>query len=153
MATFFRKITLTVATLLLCTSLFAQFYTAGNDPSKVKWNYILTDKYKIIYPVGTDSIAQQYALSLEKFAAVLGNSCGYTPNEKYYDPHPVVLHSYLSYSNGSVSSAPRVMDLYTTPDAYSPVSTPWIDQLAVHEGRHVAQMQFVRGRGLFIFAE
>ena len=48
-----------------------------------------------------------------------------------------------------VSWAPHRMELFTNADLYDPESTPWMTQLTVHEGRHVAQMQFPRRNWLF----
>ncbi len=149
MTALYRKLSLFIFLISVSFPLSGQFTASGTDPAKVKWSYIETTNYKIIYPRGLDSLAFEYANSLEKYSAVLGNTCGYFPNEKYRKPMPVVLHPYNSYSNGFVSWAPRSMNLFTTPEAYDPESTPWMDQLAVHEGRHVAQMQFVRGDRFF----
>ena len=35
----------------------AQFYSLGSEPSSVKWNCIETPTYRVIYPVGLDSLA------------------------------------------------------------------------------------------------
>ena len=120
----------------------AQFYLAGDDPGAVRWNYILTPHYKVIYPKGLDSLSRAYAVALESARAKVGMSAGYLPGETYGARSQVVLHAYTGDSNGSVAWAPMRMDLYTLPDAYSPSAVPWIEELAVHESRHVAQMQF-----------
>ena len=54
-------------------------------------------------------------------------------------PIPVVLHPWNPQSNGFVTLAPRRMELYTIPpqDVYP---QEWIAQLALHEYRHVIQM-------------
>ena len=64
---------------------------------------------------------------------------------------PVVLHPFNAYANGSVSWAPRIMNLYTTPEAYGMEAWPWIDQLTLHESRHVSQLQMGKFPGLFRF--
>lgn len=103
-----------------------------------------TDTYRIIYPSGMDSLAMVYARSLENCRLAVGGSLGMAPNEFYRKRMPVVLHPFTAYSNGSVAWAPRSMNLYTNPEAYSPEATPWVEQLSIHESRHVAQMQFGR---------
>lgn len=138
----FRKILLCLAALLAGLSVRAQFYTGGDDPAAIRWSTFRTDHYKLIYPRGLDSLARVYARSLEEFRPKVGRSIGYLPGGLYKRPMPVVLHVFSGESNGSVSWAPMRMDLYTLPDAYSPEPMPWITSLAVHENRHVAQLQF-----------
>ena len=45
----------------------AQFYVTGDDPGRLKWNYIDTESYRVIYPQGADSLAESYARKLEKY--------------------------------------------------------------------------------------
>ncbi len=124
------------------TPLRAQFYLAGNDPGSLKWKYIQTPNYKLIYPRGIDSLARRYAIELETARPLVGLSAGYLPGQTYCGKTQVVLHPFTGTSNGSVAWAPMRMDLYTLPEAYSPEPMPWIKELAVHENRHVAQLQF-----------
>lgn len=128
--------------LFFVFSAHAQFVEIGNEPSNVKWSQIATKNYKIIYPRGLDSLARVYATSLEQSALTIGNTVGYTPNQMFRKPMPVVLHPHTSYSNGQVSWTPRKVDLYTVPDAYTPDASPWEKHLVLHESRHVAQMQY-----------
>lgn len=128
--------------LLLCTTAVrGQFYTCGTDPGGLKWFRIETDTYRIIYPEGLDSLARVYASNLENCADAVGWSIGFRPNVSYRKKMPVVLHPYSVSSNGVVTWAPRRMELITTPEAYSPDALKWETELAVHESRHVAQMQ------------
>ena len=137
--------------LILCLGARAQFYSSGDDPGGVRWRSISSFNYRIIYPVGLDSLALRYGMELERWRLPLEGSIGYTPNALYHKPLPVILHGFTANSNGAVTWAPRRMDLYTCPDATSPEPMPWITELAVHESRHAAQMQFARGRGFGIF--
>ena len=123
-----------------------QIYSPGTNPVNVKWSSISTEGYKIIYPRGLDSLARAYAVSLEKYRELQAYGCGFAPNGMYGSRQPVVLHPFNAYSNGMVSWAPRGMHLFTTPEAYDPEATPWTDQLAVHESRHVAQMQLGKAK-------
>ena len=129
----------------------AQFYTSGDDPGRVKWSTVSSDHFRIIYPRGSDSLALEYGLALEKYRMVLGNSIGYTPNSQYRRPMPVILHPYSAQANGSVVWAPRRMDLYTRPQSLAPEPIEWITELAIHESRHVSQMQFAKGKGFGLF--
>ena len=119
----------------------AQFYVTGDDPGRTKWSYSETDNFKIIYPEGCDSLARTYGKDLENFRIPLSRTSGYLPGGGFGTKMPIVLHAYNG-ANGSVAWAPKRMDLFTIPSAYNPEPIPWARQLAIHEGRHVSQMQF-----------
>lgn len=129
--------------LHICPDARAQFYLLGSESPSVKWNQMQTDDYNFIYPSAYDSLARSYAMEWEKYKFPVGNSIGVTPNEAYDSPLPVVLHPYVAYSNGSVIWTPRRMEMYTSPDMFNPEPLPWSTMLAIHEQRHVSQMQFV----------
>ena len=136
-----------VALLFYAVSASAQFYTTGDDPGSLKWSRIRTGHYDVIYPCGLDSLAGEYALNLEKYRLDVSRSAGYAPGEYTRTRMPVILHAYNAQSNGVVVWAPKRMELFTTPQAYSPEPMPWIQNLAIHESRHVAQMQQGMSRG------
>lgn len=131
----------TIFFMIISVASYAQFYTTGDDPASVKWYRTDTDTYRIIYPEGLDSLATVYARTLEKYKTDAGRSAGYVPGEWTWGRIPVVLHAFNANSNGSVAWAPKRMDLYTSPQAYGSEPMPWTDMLAIHEQRHVAQMQ------------
>ena len=123
-----------------------QFYPGGGEATSVRWETISTQDYRVIYPRGLDSLARVYAMELEKCKLPVSGSIGYAPNQGFKRPSPVILHPDTTLANGSVTWTPHRMELNTTPEAYNPEPTPWPRQLAVHESRHLAQMQFVRDR-------
>ena len=145
-----RKSLISALLALLSWSAAAQFYTNGSDPARLKWQSVETPYYKIIYPVGADSLARVYGTLLEQFREPIGKSVGMTPGEYVKKKMPVVLHTHNAYSNGSVAWAPRRMDLYTLPDTYGSDPSPWEVQLAAHEPRHEAQMLMAYRGGLKI---
>lgn len=136
----FRKI-LFLACLLVPSLAQAQFFVTGDDPERLKWSYIDTDNFRVIYPVESDSLARKYAFKLEQYKIPVSRSTGYIAGEGDGKLMPAILHTYNA-ANGSVAWAPKRMDLYTLPSAYDPDPMPWSTMLAVHEGRHVTQMQF-----------
>jgi len=148
-----KKISLLAAAVLMSAPAFAQFTVSGSNPGWMEWETFSTPHYSIVFPKGLDSLARCYAVSLENYAALLGKSSGYTPNQFYSVPMPAVLNPGTAYSNGSVSWSPRLLSLYSNPEPYDPESSTWIDELAVHEGRHVSQMQFTRGGRKFLWME
>ena len=142
MRLFYRQLAVLAAILLAAMPLRAQFDQAGDNPASVRWSHFKTRNFHLIYPAGLDSLAWQYAVSLEQNSTPVSRTAGYAPNGMYRTQMPVILHAFNATSNGSVTWAPRRMDLYTVPDAYNPGPFPWIESLAIHESRHVAQMQF-----------
>lgn len=126
----------------------AQFYDAGNDPASARYMQIRTDNFRIIYPVGADSLARIYAASLEMQLPRVAASSGYSSNELCSKPLPVVLRSFTGYANGMMMWAPRRMELFTVGDPYEPDAMPWVQNLTIHEQRHSTQLQFSR-RGIF----
>ena len=139
-----RFLSLLVATMLVPLAGHAQLYSGGTDPGSTKWSSICTESYRIIYPRGLDSLARVYAVCLETVKGPVSGSVGFTPNQFYRKPLPVVLHTQTAYANGMVAWAPRRMELYTVPEAYSPEAISWVAELALHESRHAAQMQLGR---------
>lgn len=135
----------------LCLSAGAQFYTTGDDPGRLKWYSIQSDNFNILYPEGLDSLARVYGSQLEQYRTPVGASIGFKPNEFYRRPIPVILHSYKADANGLVTWSPHRMELYTGPDARRPDVLQWEANLAMHESRHVAQMQSGRMPGFGLF--
>lgn len=118
----------------------AQYYSIGNNPASVKWDYIITPHYKFIYPREMDSLARNYASLMESCRSRVVRPLGIDP-----EPLPVVLHPYNAASNGLVVWTPKRMELFTMPPSEG-YSQPWPMQLALHETRHVAQTEmFARG--------
>lgn len=153
-----RRLRYIFALILLLVTVAAkgQFYVTGDDPGRLRWNYIDTDSYRIIYPRGTDSLAFHYGTQLEKYKFPVSRTTGYLTGQGDGRLMPVVMHTYNT-SNGSVAWAPKRMDLFTVPSAYDPEPIPWPSMLAVHESRHITQMQFGMTRTLrpfnYVFGE
>lgn len=140
MTKFLKNIILTIC-LLIPSLASAQFYVTGDDPGRLKWYSVETDHFKIIYPEGVDSLARIYARKIEGFRLPASLTSGYISGEGDGKKMPVVIHAYNA-ANGSVAWAPKRMDLFTLPSAYDPDPMPWSTMLAVHESRHITQMQF-----------
>ena len=138
----FLNLIIIMALLGLPHAAEAQFYSVGDDPGRLKWYSIESRNYRIIYPQGLDSLARVYGEMLEQYRLPAGASAGYFPGEMTRQKMPVILHAYNAQSNGSVAWAPKRMDLFTSPQGYGAEAMPWEKMLAIHESRHVAQMQF-----------
>lgn len=142
----FRTCLALAVALLISGEAGAQFFSNGADPGALRWNQIKTENYRVVYPEGLDSLARVYAGNLENVRNAVGRGIAMLPNGNYSRPMPVVLHPYTSTGNGMVTWTPRRMELQTTPDAVFPEATPWPMQLAIHESRHVSQMQLGSSR-------
>jgi len=128
-----------LATLLLTvTNAEGQFYSKGQDPGYLKWEQIRTDHFRVIFPESFKAEAGRMAHILETY---------YEPNSAYlkHSPKPisVVLHNQSVISNGFVAWAPKRMEVVTTPSATSH-SQDHLEQLALHEFRHVVQVDKLR---------
>ena len=132
---------------MACGKINAQFSLTGNDPASLKWRQIETENFKLIFPKGEDSLARVYGIELEQARIRNARSSGYLIGQSYKSKMPVVLHSRYVLPNASVTWAPKRMDIFTVNDPYEPTSMPWVRHLAIHEGRHAAQMQFGASRG------
>ncbi len=128
--------------LFFCHTARAQFYMTGSTPPSVRWSKMDTENFRIIYPSAMDSLARVYGTELERARLQHRWSTGMLIGQNYSGRMPVLLHASYSQANASVTWAPRRMDIQTVNDAYSPTPFPWVKHLAIHEGRHAADLQF-----------
>lgn len=113
-----------------------QFYTSGNDPAQTRWRQINTENFKLIYPQEIDSLARRYLMTLEMMRPAVNEAMVLNTSRI-----PVVLHPNTVMSNGSVSWAPKSVNLFTSPNPYGDTQIDWQLQLSAHELRHVAQTE------------
>ena len=146
---FFRSLFTASLIITSCTAAHAQFWSVGEEKPSTRWMTIENKTYKLIYPCGTDSLARVYLDELERFRTANGRSIGFRPGERSWGKIPVILHPFTATSNGSAAWAPKGMHLYAAPEYQWSDPMPWETQLAVHESRHVSQMQFGY-KGLFM---
>lgn len=146
-----RKLTISALLLMLSIAASAQFALSGDDPGNLKWKQIRTPHYQVIFPSDCDSLGRVFAQGLEYWYPRVSATIGTGPNENYKRPLPVILHTRTAASNGVVTWLPRRIDLYTVPDASSPLPMKWEDQLIAHESRHAAQMQIGHHRKYKVF--
>lgn len=117
----------------------AQVYSSDQNPPSLKWRQIDTEKFKLIYPSGFHDEAQRMASALEVVLQKEGVTLGITPHKI-----SVVLQNQGTTSNGFVQLGPRHSEFYTTP-SQSFDYQDWLNSLAVHEMRHVAQFDKLTG--------
>ena len=114
--------------------LYGQYYNLGQDPASLKWRLIQTPHFRLIYPENFE----QKALGMIPSLDFVNNRGNKTLN---YEPKrvPFILHNYNITANALTIWAPSRVELYTCPpqDLYA---QKWLDQLMIHEYRHVVQI-------------
>lgn len=129
--------------LLLTISFISLPAAAMQNPWSQKWKEIDTGTYRIIFPAENEELGQRVANLME-----------------YYRPHlhktiktqarkiPIVLVNQYASANGFVSPAPFYSHWFTTPSSFN--AAEWFHALAIHEGRHMVQMDKMKdGPGKF----
>jgi hypothetical protein len=124
-------LTLTFSYLRL---LDAQFYNAGQAPPRVRWMQVKTENFQVIYPSGLYSEAGRCANILEYMYEFSSANLEHKPRKV-----SILLYNESTVSNGFVVWAPRRSEWITTPPSDS-YAQDWLEQLALHEFRHVVQV-------------
>ncbi|MBN1821150.1 MAG: hypothetical protein JW833_10545 [Prolixibacteraceae bacterium] len=114
-------------------SVNGQYFETGQDPASIRWRQINTENFQLIYPEDFENQAQRMANVLERVYEVGGQSLNHKPRKI-----SVILHTQTVKSNGLVAIAPWRVELFTTPHQ-SIYPQDWLEQLAIHEFRHVVQ--------------
>ncbi len=137
-----KRVWIAILLLLSLSQIQAQYYLGGQEPSGTKWKQIKNDTLNILFPVEAAAHAKRYAIYQSFAWSTIPNS-----NSKQISQTPIVLHPNSITSNGFVSWAPKRIEVVTTP-AFDSEPEPWFLTLAVHETRHVSQMNALN-KGFF----
>ena len=144
---FIYKVTLSIIFLFhLSISMYGQRF--GANPSSVKWKKIRGTAADIVFPNGSDADA----LRVNAITRLLENQdSGRLGNARLRIP--IVLQTLPTVSNAYVGLGPWRSEFFLFPpqDALNLGSTSWLDNLSVHEYRHVHQYANFR-KGLSKFA-
>ena len=124
--------------LIVCSARSQQF---GGNPPSLKWKQINTDTARIIFPAGLDSQAKRAASIIHYLAANKPLSLG-----NQLKKINIVLQNQTTVANGYVGLGPFRSEFFLTPppNNFEEGSIGWVDQLAVHEYRHVQQFNNFR---------
>ena len=128
-----------VSLLIVSTIVNAQEF--GGHPPSQKWKQINTDTARIIFPTTLDSQAMRVATIVHAMANQ--QPLGLAGKKKKID---IVLQHQTTIANGYAGLGPFRSEYYLTPSAnsFELGSISWVDQLAVHEYRHVQQFNHFR---------
>ncbi len=118
----------------------AQYFQTGEDPASIKWRQINTENFQIIYPDYYELQAQKLTHVLEKVYTYGSYSLNHKPKKI-----SVILHTQTVKSNGLVALAPKRAEFYTTPHQ-GIYPQDWLEQLALHEFRHVVQVDKINSK-------
>ncbi len=135
---------------MICLLIFpyfvaAQYFVVGQDPASIKWRQIQTDNFQLIYPSDYEVQAQRAAHIFEKVYGYSGITLKTQPKKI-----SVILHTKSIQSNGFVAWSPSRVELFPTP-GQEMYAQDWIEQLAIHELRHHAQMDKIESELPAIF--
>ena len=119
---------------LFCTLLHGQYYNLGQDPASLKWRQVKMQHFRIIYP-------ETFETKVQKLGPTLDFAYKSIPKTLVFKPKaiPFVIHNYNTDANAVTVWAPKRVELFTCPpqDSYA---QDWLDQLILHEYRHVVQI-------------
>ncbi len=140
---------------LLCTLIlsftfsnsFGQIFDTEQNPLSVKWRQIDVAGFKIIYPTELEKEAQRMANTIPKIYPLVGRSLN-----QQKTTIPIVFQNRGTIANGFVQLAPKKSQFYTTPPQQFD-SQDWLNNLAIHELRHVAQFDKLTGGKAYPFPE
>jgi len=118
---------------------FSQIFNGDPYPPSVKWRQIHTENFQLIYPATFEEGAQKLASRLETFRKRVSQTLGKEPRKI-----SIVLQNQTVESNGNVQLAPRRSEFYTTPPQQGDFQD-WMNNLAIHELRHVVQFDKLTG--------
>ncbi|MDN5200048.1 hypothetical protein QQ008_01715 [Fulvivirgaceae bacterium BMA10] len=109
-----------------------------NNPPSVRWQYIETDHFNILFQAGSEVLGQRMANTMEHLYRPVSKSL-----QKEVRKISIILQNNQAISNGFVTLAPRRSEFYINPPQdYNFLGTnEWINLLAVHEFRHVVQFE------------
>jgi hypothetical protein len=113
----------------------SQFYQYGEEPGSVRWKKIESQHFVMVYPEGNKKLADKVMNLFEISYAGNSQQLNYSPKKI-----PVLLHFQTLVSNGFVVWAPKRIELFMHPDVDG-YAQEWHNQLALHEYRHVVQIE------------
>ncbi|MFP5079588.1 hypothetical protein [Pedobacter sp. JCM 36344] len=125
----------------------AQIFNNSQNPLSVKWRQISANGFRIIYPSELEKEAQRMANTLGYIYPRVGASL-----RREKTAIPLLLQNRGVIANGFVQLAPKKSEFFTTPPQQFD-SQDWLNNLAVHELRHIAQFDKLTGGKTHPFPE
>lgn len=128
-----KLLCLAIVTVLLQQAVAQQF---GGNPPSLKWQQVNTDTVRVIFPAGMEAEGKRVADIVHHISRYNRASIGDLQKKV-----SIVLQNQTLQSNGYVQLGPFRSEFYLTPPPSSNNvgALNWVDQLALHEYRHVLQ--------------
>lgn len=117
----------------------AQIFDSEQNHPGIKWMEINTPNFQILYPSVFKGEAMRMANTVEHVIKSVSESLGKEPRKI-----TIILQNQGVVSNGFVQLAPRRSEFFTVPPQNFDMQD-WLNSLAVHELRHVVQMDKITG--------
>ncbi len=141
------KIIILITLSLVSHQTFSQIFNEEQNPLSVKWRQINVSGFKIIYPTELEKEAQRMANTLPHISPYVSSSLGIKKMTV-----PVLLQNQGVIANGFAQLGPKKSEFFSTPPQQFD-SQDWLNNLAVHELRHVAQFEKLTGEKARPFPE
>jgi hypothetical protein len=127
---------LLILLLLLATATISSAQEFGGNPPSIKWSQVNIPAAKVIFPKGLDSSAYAVASIIARMNYVIEPTIG--TKQKQIS---IVLQNQTTVANAYVGLAPFRSEFYLTPEqnSFDIGSLRWVEQLSIHEFRHVQQ--------------
>ena len=125
---------LIIGILFLNKNSYCQYYDIGQDPASIKWKQIKTEHFNIIFPSNFQNEAERLANLMDNVYYIDSKTLKAQPKKT-----PIIIHNRTVVANAFSIWTPRRMEFFTcTPQ--NTYSQDWLEQLALHEYRHIVQM-------------
>lgn len=136
-----------ITSILVSDKTYSQVFNTEQNPLSVNWRQINTAGFQLVYPSELGTEAQRMANTIPFIFSRVGGSLGIRKTNI-----PIVFQNRGVIANGFVQLAPKKSEFFTTPPQ-SFDSQDWLNNLAVHELRHVAQFDKLTGGRAHPFPE
>ncbi len=133
-----KKLFFLLFSFLTPLSLLSQNTVLDANPTSVKWDRIVTSYFNIVFPVGTEDLAQKTANLLETVYEP-----GAISMNKFPKKTSIILQNQSTISNGFVAWTPYRSEFNTFPSQnyFFQGNNDWMELLSFHEYRHMVQIQ------------
>ncbi|MFW5808363.1 MAG: hypothetical protein ACOC2H_01345 [Spirochaetota bacterium] len=111
-----------------------------NHPPDIRWKVIRTEHFDVIFSSDIEDDARRVANLSEHY--LKHNTRTMKPDWRHTT---IVLVSESSVANGSVQFVPYMSKFYNSPSTFN--ATEWYHSLALHEGRHMVQLNTINSEG------
>lgn len=118
---------------------YTQIFDYSQAPPNIKWKQIKTEQFCLIFPNEFTPAAPKLAHNLQQY--ITNTTLDLKRKSR---PINIIVQQNHIQQNGFVQLAPRKSELYSTPSAIAD-NQEWLNNLALHESRHIAQFDNLTG--------